>query len=257
MVERGPERALGAVLLGGVTARLSGGAALLGVALAAWVVTVARMRGIDMGPGTDLGGFGWYLGVWVTMSAAMMLPSALPMLSLVRRIGSAAVTWLFATGYLAAWAAYGIAAYALARLVRGAGLGFLAWNAQGPVVVGIVVAAAGLYQLTPLKRACLSRCRSPLSFVVQRSRAGPLGALEMGAEHGAYCVGCCAGLMLILFALGVMSLLWMAVVAAAIFAEKVLPGGERLSPALAAALIAAGVWLAVSPGTFPGLVQPA
>jgi len=83
-----------------------------------------------------------------------------------------------------------------------------------------------------------------------------LGALEMGAKHGAYCIGCCAGLMLILFALGVMSLLWMALVAAAIFAEKVLPGGERLSPLLAAAFVVTGVWLAVSPGTFPGLVQP-
>ncbi len=239
-----------------MTARLSVGATLLGVALAAWIVTVARMRGMDMGPGTDLGGFGWYIGVWVTMMAAMMLPSALPMVGFVRRIGSAATTWVFIAGYLAAWTAYGIIAYAVARLVRSAGLGFLAWDADGPLIVGIVVVAAGAYQLTPLKRTCLRHCRSPLAIVMHRWRAGRLGALEMGAEHGAYCVGCCAGLMLILFALGVMSLLWMALVAAAIFAEKVLPGGERLSPLLAAAFVVTGVWLAVSPGTFPGLVQP-
>jgi predicted metal-binding membrane protein len=227
--------------------------ALVALALAAWVVTVWRMRGMDMGPGTDLGGLGWYLGVWVTMTAAMMLPSALPMMLIVGRTSPGAA-WPFGAGYLAVWTAYGLAAYGFARALTGAG--FLAWDRAGPYVAGGALAAAGLYQLTPLKRACLRHCRSPLGFVMSRWRSGASGAVRMGAEHGAYCVGCCWGLMLVLFALGVMSLLWMAIVAAVIFAEKVLPAGGRLSAPFAGLLVAAGVWLAVAPGSFPGLVQP-
>ena len=232
---------------------LTVGPALLGLALAAWVVTVWRMRGMDMGPGTDLGGLGWYLGVWVTMTAAMMLPSALPMMLVVGRT-SRSGTWPFAGGYLVVWTAYGLAAYGVSRLLAGAG--FLAWDRAGPYVAGGAIAAAGLYELTPLKHVCLRHCRSPLGFVISRWRAGRVGALRMGAEHGAICVGCCWGLMLVLFALGVMSLLWMAVVGAVIFVQKVLPAGDRLAVLFAALLVAAGVWLAAWPGSFPGLVQP-
>ena len=230
-----------------------GGPALIALALAAWVVTVWRMRGMDMGPGTDLGGLGWYLGVWVTMTAAMMLPSALPMMLVVSR-ASPSGAWPFATSYLVVWTAYGLAAYGVARLL--AGTGFLAWDRAGPYVAGGALVAAGLYQLTPLKRACLRQCRSPLGFIVNRWRSGRFGQLQMGAEHGAYCVGCCWGLMLVLFALGVMSLLWMAIVAAVIFAEKVLPAGNRLSAPLAGLLVGAGCLAAAWPGSFPGLVQP-
>ena len=226
---------------------------LVGLALAAWVVTVWRMRGMDMGPGTDLGGLGWYLGIWVTMTAAMMLPSALPMLLVVDRT-SPAGAWPFAGGYLAAWTAFGLAAYGVSRAL--AGTGVLAWDRAGPYVAGSALAAAGLYQLTPLKRACLHHCRSPLGFVMHHWRSGKLGALRMGAEHGTFCVGCCVGLMLVLFTLGVMSLLWMAIVTAVIFAEKVLPAGARFSVPLALLLVAAGVWLAAWPDSFPGLVQP-
>jgi predicted metal-binding membrane protein len=227
--------------------------ALVGLVLAAWVVTVWRMRGMDMGPGTDLGGLGWYLGVWLTMTAAMMLPSALPMMLVVGRT-SPASAGPFASGYLVIWTAYGLAAYGVSRAL--AGTGSLAWDRAGPYVAGGALAAAGLYQLTPLKRACLRHCRSPLGFVVSGWRSGSVGALRMGAEHGAYCVGCCWGLMLVLFTLGVMSLLWMAIVTAVIFAEKVLPRGGRLSASLAVLLVAAGVWLAAWPASFPGLVQP-
>src|SRR2546421_1998452 len=222
------------------------------------------MRGMDMGPGTDLGGLGWFLGIWVTMMAAMMLPSALPMVLLFGRVasgrsgsrGSLAPTVVFVSGYLGAWTAFGRAAFGLARLARGLEPGFLSWDAQGPIVAGSALVAAGLYQLTPLKRLCLRHCRSPLSFVVRHWRDGPLGAARMGSAHGAYCVGCCAGLMLILFALGVMSLLWMEIVAALVFAEKVVPAGDKLSPLVAVALAAVGVWIAIDPGSFPGLVQP-
>ena len=223
------------------------------------------MRGMDAGPGTDLGTLGWYLGVWVTMMAAMMLPSVAPMAIIFGRIsrdraqrGHAAFVpmWIFLAGYLAAWTAYGLAAYGLYRGIRALDLGFLAWGEQGPIVAGGALVLAGVYQLTPLKRVCLRHCRSPLHFVMHSWREGRLGALQMGAVHGGYCVGCCWGLMLILFALGVMSLLWMAIVAALIFAEKVLPLGERLSRLFALGFVAAGIWLAAAPGSVPGLTQP-
>lgn len=240
-------------------------AVAIGVALVTWIVMVQRMRGMDAGPGTDLGGLGWFVGVWVTMMAAMMLPSATPMLVLFhgmtrRRAGSArrvAPTVAFLVGYLAAWTGYGLAAYGLYRLVTAGGTGFLAWSRDGPYVAGAAIALAGAFELTPLKAVCLHHCRSPLHFVLGRWRDGRLGALRMGAEHGAFCVGCCWGLMVVLFALGVMSILWMAVVAALIFAQKVLPGGDRLTRLLAVAFVAAGVWVAAAPSTVPGLVQPA
>jgi predicted metal-binding membrane protein len=238
--------------------------ALLAGALVAWIVTVARMRGMDAGPGTDLGGLGWYLGIWVTMMAAMMLPSVTPMVLLFARVsaerkkrGSAHVsTWTFLAGYFAAWTAYGLVAYVFYRLVTTVGSGFFAWQRGGPYVAGGAVAAAGLYELTPLKGMCLRHCRSPLHFLLAGWRRGNAGALRMGSEHGAYCVGCCWGLMVILFALGVMSLLWMAVVASVIFAQKVLPRGDRLALPFALACVAFAVCVAAFPDRVPGLTQP-
>jgi predicted metal-binding membrane protein len=237
---------------------------LLAAALVAWLVTIDRMRGMDGGPGTDLGGLGWYVGVWVTMMAAMMLPSVMPMVSLFARVsheragrGTAVVpTWVFVAGYLAVWTAYGLVAYGLFRLVHSLDLGFLAWHRQGPLVAGGAVAAAGLYELTPLKEVCLKHCRTPLHFVLHGWRDGPSGALRMGAEHGAFCVGCCWGLMVTLFALGVMSLFWMALIGALIFAQKVLPFGFRVVRPLALVFVAFGIWIAVAPGSVPGLTQP-
>src|SRR5262245_49415669 len=222
------------------------------------------MRGMDAGPGTGLGGLGWYLGVWVTMMAAMMLPSTAPMVVLFDRVsaertrrGQAHVpASIFVLAYLLVWAVYGLLAYGLYRLAVHAVGGALAWDRAGPYVAGAAVAAAGLYELTPLKSACLRHCRSPLRFVFEGWREGPLGALRMGAVHGSYCVGCCWGLMLVLFALGVMSLTWMAVVAALVFVQKVLPGGVATTRVFAVGFVAAGVWIAVSPGSVPGLVQP-
>jgi predicted metal-binding membrane protein len=229
--------------------------ALLGVSLVAWIVTVQRMRGMDAGPGTDLGTLGWYLGIWVTMMAAMMLPSAAPVVLIFGRARGEAQTWAFVAGYLLAWTGYGLAAYAVYRGIRAEAPSFLAWDKQGPWVAGGALAAAGLYQLTPLKSACLRHCRSPL-HVLLRGRPGAFGALSMGIEHGGICVGCCLGLMLALFALGIMSLFWMAVVAVAILIEKALPGGEAFARVLAVALVALGIWVAASPTSVPGLTQP-
>jgi predicted metal-binding membrane protein len=232
-------------------------AALLAAALVAWIVSVERMRGMDAGPGTDLGGLAWFLGVWVTMTAAMMLPSAAPMVLTYARVARESRAWIFVGGYLVAWIAYGLAAYALYRLVAGASPGWLAWDRDGPYVAGAAIVVAGLYQLSPLKEACLRHCRGPFHYVVHGWREGRVGALRMGAEHGLYCVGCCWGLMLALFALGVMSLFWTAVVAAAIFAEKVLPHGLGLARVLAAGLVVLGLWVALAATTVPGLTDPA
>jgi predicted metal-binding membrane protein len=229
--------------------------------LVAWAVAVARMRGMDAGPGTDLGGLAWFLGIWVTMMAAMMLPAAAPMIMLFAYVsrereksGSEHVpTSTFVAAYFAVWTAYGLAAYGLYRAAAAVGAGFLAWDRSGRWIAGAAIAAAGIYELTPLKRVCLRHCRSPLRFLLSGWRPGLAGALRMGGEHGAYCVGCCWALMVILFALGVMSLLWMAVVATVALVQKVLPYGERLTLPLAAALIAFGIWVAAFPQLVPGL----
>ena len=215
-----------------------------GAAVVAWAIAFARMRGMDAGPGTDLGGLGWFLGLWVTMTAAMMLPSAAP----AARSFPTAATSFFAAGYLAAWTAYGLAAYGLFRLVSSFDIAWLAWDEAGPLVAGGVIAAAGLYELTPPKRRFLRRCRS--------TRHPDGGALGAGLENGVYCLGCCWTLMAVLFALGVMSLFWMAVVAGIVFVEKVLPNGVRLGRAVGPALVALGIWVAVSPATVPGLTHP-
>ena len=231
-------------------------ATLLAAALVAWVVAAQQMRGMDAGPGTNLGGLGWYLGIWVTMTAAMMLPSAAPMVLTYARVARDARTWVFVLGYLVAWTAFGLVAYGLYRLVARSSPGWVAWNRQGPYVAGAALALAGLYQLSPLKEACLRHCRGPFRYLVHGWREGRTGALRMGAEHGLFCVGCCWGLMLALFALGVMSLFWAAVVAAAIFAEKVLPRGLALARVLAVALVALGLLVALAPGHVPELTQP-
>jgi len=237
---------------------------LLGAALATWIVTVQRMRGMDAGPGSDLGGLGWYLGVWVTMMAAMMLPSAAPMVLLFHRVARErekrrqpfVPTWVFLLGYFAVWTLYGLAAYAAYRLLVHVDVGFLAWDRGGRYVAGGAIIFAGVYELTPLKSACLRHCRGPMHFVLGHWRPGWLGALRMGGEHGAFCVGCCWGLMIVLFALGVMSLTWMALVAALIFAQKVLPKAERLTWIFALLFVVAGAWVAAAPGTVPGLTLP-
>jgi predicted metal-binding membrane protein len=220
---------------------------LFACAVAAWAVTVDRMRGMDAGPGTDLGGLGWYLGIWVTMTAAMMLPSAVPAARHVARLAHRVPTLLFTGGYLAVWTGYGLLAYVVFRLVTSFDIGWLAWNRGGPYAAGVMIVAAGLYELTPLKRLSLRRCRSARH---------PVSALGNGLAHGVDCVGCSGALMAVLFVLGAMSLFWMAVVAVAIFAEKVLPHGTRLAPVFAVALVALGIWVAVSPGSVPELTEP-
>jgi predicted metal-binding membrane protein len=219
---------------------------LFGAAAVAWAVTVERMRGMDEGPGTHLGGLGWYLGIWVTMMAAMMLPSAAPA-AVHARLARRLPTVLFAAGYLLVWTGFGLAAYGLFRLVTSFDSGWAAWDEGGPYLAGGLIVAAGIYELTSLKQLCLRRCRMP-----QPDR----DAFRSGLRYGIDCVGCSGGLMVVLFALGVMSLVWMVVIAGVIFAEKVLPYGLRLSRVFAIALSAFGIWVAFSPSSVPGLTEP-
>jgi predicted metal-binding membrane protein len=229
------------------TSRSRATALLFGAAVVAWALTVERMHGMDSGPGTDLGGLTWYLGIWVTMTAAMMLPTAAPAARRMARLARCDPTLLFTAGYLAVWTAYGLVAYAVFRFVSSFDIGWLAWDEGGPYVAGGVIFAAGIYELTPLKRSSLRRCRSA---------PDDGSALRNGFAHGLDCVGCSGALMAVLFVLGVMNLSWMAVVAVAIFTEKVLPHGARLAPAFAAVLVALGIWVAASPSSVPGLMEP-
>jgi predicted metal-binding membrane protein len=235
-------------------------AVLLGLALVSWIVTFDRMRGMDAGPGTDLGGLGWFLGIWVTMMAAMMLPSVAPMVLAYARVGrdrpARTPTGVFVSAYFAAWACYGLVAYAVFRLIDALDMGALAWDRAGPFVAGGAIVAAGLYQLTPFKDVCLRHCRSPIHFLAHGWRDGASGAFRMGFTHGLYCIGCCWGLMLVLFSLGVMSLVWMAAIAAVIFAEKVLPWGERLTRVIGVAFLVLGIWIMLAPDSVPGLTNP-
>jgi predicted metal-binding membrane protein len=219
--------------------RAVAGAVLL-ASLGAWALAADRMRGMDAGPGTDLGGLGWFLGIWVTMCVAMMLPSAAPVLTLVaqlRRTRSAAV---FVVGYLAGWLVYGLAAYAVYRAARGA---VPAWHAGGAWVAGGALVLAGAYQLSPRKLRYLRDCRSPLRLLLHMPD-GAIGAARSGFAYGSVCVGCCLALMGALFVLGVMSLFWMAAAGLAIAAEKLLPRGERWAARFAGVLVVLGIWVA-------------
>ncbi|MGH2947848.1 MAG: DUF2182 domain-containing protein [Solirubrobacteraceae bacterium] len=198
---------------------------MLAVAAGAWAATGDRMAGMDAGPGTELGGLGWFTVAWVTMMAAMMLPSIAPVVLAHARVQIAA-TPVFVAGYLLTWAAVGMLGYALIEGVRSLDLGVLAWDEAGPYAAGGAILAAAIYQLSPLKNRSLRRCRNPSAFVSEHWRPGPVGALRMGIEHGWVCVASSWALMAALFALGVMSVGWMVVVAALIAIESSCRGGR-------------------------------
>jgi predicted metal-binding membrane protein len=240
-------------------ARLGLVALLLALAGVAWWSTVDRMAGMDAGPGTDLGAVGWFLGVWVVMMAAMMFPSLAPTVALYSRMTrqhGPDRPLLFAGGYLLVWGAAGLGAYGLFRLGSSLFGGDLAWHSGGRWFAGAVLAVAALYELTPLKDVCLGKCRSPLGFLLGTWRDGRLGALEMGSRHAGWCLGCCWALMAALFALGVMSLTWMAFVAALIALEKTVPWGRAVTWGTAAVLLALAIAVVAAPHDVPGLVVP-
>ncbi|HEY1932050.1 MAG TPA: DUF2182 domain-containing protein [Acetobacteraceae bacterium] len=240
--------------------------ALLGVTAVAWVwlILLGRdMSAMDMNsmPGMSMpmpapwtaAIFALTFAMWWVMMLGMMLPSAAPMILMFATVNSSkrvrgqryVPTVVFTLGYLVVWGAFSVAAtvaqWALDRLA----LLSPSLTTVSPVVGGVLLIVAGIYQFTPLKQACLRHCRSPFAFVLNHWRDGWIGALRMGLEHGAYCLGCCWVLMALLFVVGVMNLLWVAAVAAFVFAEKLLPRGVWIGRIGGGVMVAAGAWMAV------------
>ena len=198
-------------------------AGLVVVVLAAWAITVRSPAGMDASAAA-------FLGLWTVMMAAMMLPSAAPLVLLYRQSATGTRTTSLTLGYLLVWAALGAFAYLYMR----SGIMIPAWT---------VLAAAGAYQLTPLKAACLRRCRTPADFLILRWGRNPL---RLGAEHGAWCAGCCWALMVVLVVAGSMGLGWVVALAALVLVEKLAPYGDVVARAAGIVLVALavteGVW---------------
>lgn len=203
-----------------------------------------------------------FLGGWLAMMAAMMFPAASPMVTMFARSArrryargrSSLLIGIFIAGYLAAWGLFGLGVYALNE---GVGEASVRWEwvlDSGPYLGGALLIAAGIYQVTWFKQACLQKCRSPLSFIMQEWRDGSAGALRMGAKHGLYCLGCCIGLMAGLIVAGVMSIGWMVTLAVLIFAEKVTRWGPQIARVTAAVMVIAGAALIVYGEKLPGIV---
>lgn len=237
---------------------------VVALSIAAWLGALVFMGGMDEGPGTPLNRLPVFLAGWVVMLTAMMLPSELNYIGafavLLRGRGLTArrrgLMASFISGYGIAWIAYGLAAYVVDWLIRAISPEMIAWNRTGPYLAGSVLVFAGLYQISRLKHSCLTGCRSPLSFFARYWTEGNVGAVAMGVRHGLVCVGCCWALMAVMFAVGAMSLTWMALLTVIMFAEKVLPQGKKLTLPIACFLWAMGIWIAVSPGTAPLLKDP-
>ena len=203
--------------------------ATLGLAAGSWVVAVPQMNGMDMGVATQLGSFASFVVLWVTMMAAMMLPGAAPaVLRHAHANGPVRAVLLFVGAYLGVWTLVGVVVYALYR-------------PHGPSAAGALVIAAGIYELTRLKRDCRRRCRE---------------SVPSGFEFGLRCVGSSIGLMVMLVALGIMSVTWMSVIAILVLAQKLLPPRAAVDVPLALAILVLGIAIAVAPSSIPGLTPP-
>jgi predicted metal-binding membrane protein len=214
--------------------------------------------GMTMGLTMDMSA-SLYIGLWAAMMVAIMFPTAAPMILAFAKVQANrrqreqlfVPTWLFVGSYIALWSATGFLAYLVA-----AGGDELAQNwawlmDNAARIGGVVLVVAGVYQLTPLKRICLSKCRTPMSYLLGSWRDGNSGAVRMGLEHGAYCLGCCWMLFVILFPLGMMNIAAMAVITAVIFAEKSLVIGPKVAQMAAIALILYGGVVIVLPSALP------
>jgi len=191
---------------------------------------------------------GAVFAMWAVMMAAMMLPSALPMVLTfagLNRGGPGPVAG-FALAYLAVWAGFGLAATALQWVLQAAGLVSAMGAATTPWAAAGLLAAAGAVQFTSLKQACLAKCRTPVGFLVTEWREGAAGAVRMGVRHGVFCVGCCWAIMLLPFVAGTMNMVWMVVLTLLVAAEKIVPFGPAVSRAIGAGLIAAGLAVALA-----------
>jgi predicted metal-binding membrane protein len=236
--------------------------ALVGVTVIAWLYLflVGQNMGMSMEGMDDMPDMvmpfatSWVFAMWWVMMLGMMLPSAAPMVlmfaTLQRRKRERdqpyVPTAMFVAGYLIVWGIFSLAATAAQWALQQSGLLTPMLALTGSVLGGVLFIVAGIYQFTPLKHACLHQCRSPFVFVLNHWHDGWSGALRMGASHGLYCLGCCWVLMALLFAVGVMNLLWVAVIAVFVFAEKLLPGGAWVGRVGGGAMAAFGVWLLVA-----------
>jgi predicted metal-binding membrane protein len=256
--DRPADRSGPGVAFAAARARLGLVALLFALAATGWWWTIGQMRGMDDGPWTALGTFGWFLGVWVVMMAAMMLPSVAPTVALFSRMKSESnlAPLLFALGYVVTWTAAGVLAFTIAFGGGRAAGDVLSWDRAGRWVAAVTLLVAAVYELTPLKDVCLGKCRSPLGLLLGSWRNGASGAMRMGMTNGAWCVGCCWALMLSFFALGIMSVVWMAVVAGLIAMEKTLPWRRVATYGTAAVLVTLGVLVFAAPDSVPGLTIP-
>jgi predicted metal-binding membrane protein len=233
--------------------------ALVGLAGVGWGWTVTQMQGMADVPWTHLGAFSWFISVWVVMMAAMMFPSVAPTVALYARMTrgrSPLPPVAFTAGYLLTWTAAGVGAWTIAVTMSYFLGDVLAWDQAGRALAGTTILLAAIYELTPFKNVCLGKCRSPLGFLLGSWRDGLRGGLHMGAKNGAWCVGCCWALMASLFALGIMSIRWMALIAGLIAIEKTLPWRRTASYGTAAVLLALGVLVLAAPHAVPGLTTP-
>lgn len=199
---------------------------------------------------------GPFLGTWTLMMAAMMVPSAMPMFLLHRltaadgagRVRTELRSVLFVVGYLLVWASFGIAVWLAGRLVEL----LVPPEGRAPAIAAVLL-VAGLYQLTPLKAACLRACRTPMDFLLTHWHRGLGGALRLGGEHGLYCLGCCWALMAVFVGAGAMGLAWAVLIATVVFVEKIAPRGPVFGRAVGALLIGGAILVALR----PELVGPA
>lgn len=236
---------------------------LLALAAAAWAVIAWQRAMMDAGMATASPTMGMraplFLAIWVVMMVAMMFPATAPMILTFHRIQNArrerreavVSTWIFVAAYMLIWTLAGAAAFALALAAEAVAVRTALPSAASARIGGAIVVMAGLYQLTPAKDFCLSKCRTPVGFIMTSWRDGAAGAMRMGLLHGAYCLGCCWLLFAILFPLGIMNIAAMALVTLIIFAEKALPWGRLASRATAAALVAYGALIVAIPTLLP------
>jgi predicted metal-binding membrane protein len=232
---------------------------LLLLAAASWAVLVVQSRA-DMQNGFTMGmAASIFLLVWVVMMVAMMFPASAPMVLVFARVQAEkrqrgrpfVPTSIFVCGYLLIWLAAGTFGYGSSLIGERIGANSVWLADNGPRVTGVVLVIAGLYQLTPLKRVCLAGCQSPFSFITSSWREGYGGALHMGLHHGLYCLGCCWLLFVILFPLGMMNIALLAAISGLIFAEKVLPYGNRVTWGAATVLVVYGLAVIIHPALLP------
>lgn len=254
------EARYGRLALGGAAGLIL--AALLGLAAVAWTYAATQPMTMRAGGPPDAVSLAIFLIAWVVMMAAMMFPSVAPVVLVYSQYARRTEarwfvpTGAFVGGYLMSWAGFGVAAYLAAATVD-ALVAAVPWLAEHrAVALGALIAAAAVYQLTPLKDRCLGRCRTPIHWIFHGFRPGRLGALRMGLTEGVYCVGCCAGLMVVLLGVGISSVAWMGAVAAVIFVEKVLSPTPRVARAIAVGLLVFGLAVAAVPGLGDVLLGP-